>query len=62
MIADDKEGKNTGPKTGKTNVEHGIEEQIKDNEKMLKPARRNASHFNCRLCDTSVSESGPEEK
>jgi hypothetical protein len=62
MVTDDKEGKNTVPKTGQANVEHGIEEQIKDNEKMLKSARRNASHFNCRLCDTSVSESEPEEK
>ncbi len=61
MHTDDKEGKNNGPKTGKTNVEHRIEEQIKDNEKMLKSARRNASHFNCRLCDASVRESGPKE-
>lgn len=62
MVTDDKEEKNTVPKTGQANVEHGIEEQIKGNEKMLKPVRQNASHFNCRLFDTSVNESGPGEK
>jgi len=45
-----------------SDVEREIGEQIRDNEKMLKSARRNASHYNCRLSNTSVTESEIEKK
>ncbi len=62
MSAKNKPEKDTNLTSEASDVEREIGEQIRDNEKMLKPARRNASHYNCRLCNTSVSESVPKEK
>jgi hypothetical protein len=62
MSAKNKPEKDSNMTSEASDVEREIREQIRDNEKMLKPARLNASHHNCRLCNTSVSESVHEEK
>jgi len=62
MSAKNKPEKDTTLKSEASDFERDIGEQIRDNEKMLKPVRRNASHYDCRICDTIVSESGPAEK
>lgn len=55
MNADNKIRMDAGLKPNISNVELSIEDQIRDNEKLLKPVRRNISHHRCRLCDSSES-------
>lgn len=52
MVSDNKGEKPDKPKIKKTDLENDIEEQIRDNEKLLESARKNASHSHCPLCES----------